>query len=69
MDQGYTLKLQPQTGRRLNPGQREGITQRIYLHGVEHGKGDQVKMRWKCSYLLGGRSMNEQGEIASLGIL
>ncbi|QSZ31457.1 hypothetical protein DSL72_001022 [Monilinia vaccinii-corymbosi] len=65
---GYTLKLQPQSGRRLHPRQNSGITQKIYLQGVEHGKGDQVKMRWKCSYLIGTRNSNEQGEIASLGI-
>ncbi|KAK6592452.1 VHS domain-containing protein [Botrytis cinerea] len=65
---GYTLRLQPQSGRRLNPHQESGITQKIYLQGVEHGKGDQVKMRWKCSYKLGAQNSNEQGEIASLGI-
>ncbi|RAL59990.1 hypothetical protein DID88_000616 [Monilinia fructigena] len=65
---GYTLKLLPQSGRRLNPRQNSGITQKIYLQGVEHGKGDQVKMRWKCSYQVGTQNSNEQGEIASLGI-
>ncbi|KAF7912112.1 uncharacterized protein EAF01_001133 [Botrytis porri] len=65
---GFTLRLQPQSGRRLDPHQNSGITQKIYLQGVEHGKGDQVKMRWKCSYKLGAQNSNEQGEIASLGI-
>ncbi|ESZ89654.1 hypothetical protein SBOR_9958 [Sclerotinia borealis F-4128] len=65
---GYTLQLQPQSGRRLNPRQNLGITQKIYLQGVEHGKGDQVKMRWKCSYQLGAQNSNEQGEIPNLGI-
>ncbi|TGO46229.1 hypothetical protein BOTNAR_0601g00010 [Botryotinia narcissicola] len=41
---GYTLRLQPQSGWRLNPHQISGITQKIYLQGVEHGKGDQVKL-------------------------
>ncbi|KAA8566701.1 hypothetical protein EYC84_009234 [Monilinia fructicola] len=58
---GYTLKLLPQSGRRLNPRQNSGITQKIYLQGVEHGKGDQVKMRWKCSYQVGTQIWMEAG--------
>ncbi|KAM3081252.1 ARF-binding protein [Clarireedia jacksonii] len=65
---GYTLRLQPQSGRRLDPRQQNGITQKIHLQGVESGKGDQVKMRWKCSYRLGVQPVGEQGEIASLGV-
>ncbi|CAG8950825.1 hypothetical protein HYFRA_00003041 [Hymenoscyphus fraxineus] len=64
----YTLKLQPQSGRRLNAHEQSGISQQIFLHGVEPGQGDSVKLRWKASYKLGPQLINEQGEIASLGI-
>ncbi|EKG10670.1 VHS domain-containing protein [Macrophomina phaseolina MS6] len=65
---GYTLKLQPQSGRLLQPNQQNGITQNIDLHGVERGKGSAVKMRWKASYMLGPERKEEQGEISSLGV-
>jgi len=39
-----------------------------YLQGVEQGKGDTVKLRWKASYKINGLPVNEQGEISSLGI-
>lgn len=67
-EQGYTLKLQPQSGRMLQPNQQNGITQNIHLHGVERGKGSAVKMRWKASYMLGPERKEEQGEISSLGV-
>ncbi|RFU35437.1 hypothetical protein B7463_g903, partial [Scytalidium lignicola] len=65
---GFTLKLQPQSGRNLSPLQKDGIRQTIYLNGVEEGKTDHVKMRWKISYLAGSTPINEQGEIPALGI-
>ncbi|SZF03518.1 unnamed protein product [Blumeria hordei] len=65
---GYQLKLQPQSGRQLKPYERDGVTQVIKLLGVEHGKGDAVRLRWKTSYTIGSRPVSEQGEIASLGI-
>jgi ADP-ribosylation factor-binding protein GGA len=66
--QGYSLKLVPQSGRQLNPREQGGVTQVIYLNGVEQGKGDSVKLRWKASYKVGAQPINEQGEISSLGI-
>jgi ADP-ribosylation factor-binding protein GGA len=66
--QGYSLKLQPQTGRRLSPHEKGGVKQVIHLHGVEQGKGDSVKLRWKASYKVGVQQVHEQGEIPSLGI-
>jgi len=45
-----------------------GITQIIQLHGVEPGKGQSVKVRWKASYWLGEEHREEQGEISSLGV-
>jgi len=65
---GYSLKLTPQSGRRLQPHEQAGVKQVIHLHGVEQGKGDTVKLRWKASYKLGVQPVNEQGEITSLGI-
>lgn len=65
---GYSLKLQPQTGRRLQPHEQGGVKQVIHLNGVEQGKGDSVKLRWKASYKVGTQPVNEQGEISSLGI-
>lgn len=64
----YTLKLQPQSGRRLQPHEHGGVKQTIYLNGVEPGKGDSVRLRWKVSYKVGEQPINEQGEISSLGI-
>jgi len=65
---GYSIKLQPQTGRRLQPHEQAGVKQIIYLNGVEHGKGDSVKLRWKASYKIGEQEVREHGEIGSLGI-
>lgn len=68
MNKGYTLHLQPQSGRVLGPNQQNGITQTIRLEGVERGKGMSVKMRYRASYSLAGTVTNEQGEIVGLGI-
>ena len=62
------MQLQPQSGRYLQPRQTAGITQAITLNGVDQGKGETVKLRWKASYKLGSQPVNEQGEISSLGI-
>jgi len=66
--QGYTLKLEPQSGRSLSPQQQNGITQTIRVQGVEQGKGNVVKMRWRASYSLAGQVVNEQGAIEGLGV-
>ena len=67
--QGYTLKLEPQSGQNLKPQQIDGITQTIRLQGVEPGHGNNVKLRWKVSYSLAGQARNEQGELTSLGMM
>jgi ADP-ribosylation factor-binding protein GGA len=64
----YQLKLEPQSGRNLAPSQRDGITQVISLLGVEQGKGEGVRMRWKAGYLVGGERKEEMGEVSGLGI-
>jgi ADP-ribosylation factor-binding protein GGA len=66
--QNFTLSLEPQTGRTLAPKQVSGITQTIRVVGVERGKGGQVKMRWKASYLLGTEKKEEQGEVSNFGV-
>lgn len=65
---GYTLGLQPQSGRNLQPNQKGGITQQIRLHGHMLGTGKPVKVRWKASYWLGGSQREESGEIPNLGL-
>lgn len=66
--QGYTLKLDPQSGRSLAPSQQNGITQTIRVQGVERGAGKSVKLRWRASYSLAGQVVNEQGAIEGLGV-
>ncbi|KAL8867137.1 MAG: hypothetical protein Q9174_005855, partial [Haloplaca sp. 1 TL-2023] len=62
----YTLNLTPQSGRTLQPKQQNGITQPIEVNGVPRGSGNNVKMRWKASYKLGGEAKMDQGEKASV---
>lgn len=66
---GYTLQLTPQSGRTLQPKQQNGVTQPIEVKGVPKGSGNNVKMRWKASYKLGGEMKMEQGEVPPLGII
>jgi hypothetical protein len=60
--------MEPQSGRTLQPLQSQGISQVIYLNGVEYGKGAAVKMRWRLSYKVGTEPKFEQGEIPALGV-
>lgn len=62
------MKLTPQTGRKLQPFQSDGITQPIEIHGAVKGQTDKVKIRWKASYKAGGEARQEQGEVPPLGI-
>lgn len=61
--------MEPQSGVKLSPNQTDGIFQVIRLNGVPRGQGGNVKMRWKVGYQVGGKGMQEMGEIASLGVL
>ncbi|KAF1956514.1 VHS-domain-containing protein [Byssothecium circinans] len=65
---GAQLQLEPQTGVALAPNQQNGVTQNIRLNGVQRGSGNNIKMRWKVAYSLGGQQKNEMGEIPSLGV-
>ena len=62
------MKLTPQTGRKLQPMQKDGITQPIEIHGAAKGQAEKVKVRWKASYKAAGEARQEQGEVPPLGI-
>ncbi len=64
----YQLKLTPQSGRKLQPLQSDGITQPIEMHGVARAQAEKVKIRWKASYKAAGEARQEQGEAPPLGI-
>jgi ADP-ribosylation factor-binding protein GGA len=66
--QGYTLQLRPQSGRDIGPQQQHGVQQEMLLDGVENGRGDTVKMRFKVSYRVGGEAREEQGMVPALGV-
>jgi len=68
VSKGFQLKMEPQSGRDLAPGQREGIKQAIRLLGVPVGEGGKVKMRWKVGYVLAGQRKEEMGEVGALGL-
>lgn len=40
----------------------------MQLDGIDPGKGNSVKIRFKVSYQLGGESKEEQGMVPPLGI-
>ncbi|KAF3394455.1 ADP-ribosylation factor-binding protein GGA2 [Penicillium rolfsii] len=64
----YTLQLRPQSGREIAPQQQYGVKQEMVLDGIENGKGNSVKIRFKVSYRLGAEACEEQGMVPSLGI-
>ena len=68
VSKGTTLKMEPQSSRKIDPNTRAGVTQVIRLFGVEQGKGGQVKVRWKVGFMIGGVAREEMGEVANLGI-
>ncbi|MCJ1337151.1 hypothetical protein MMC09_002430 [Bachmanniomyces sp. S44760] len=66
--QGFSIQLTPQSGRTLQPYQKDGITQPIEIHGVQRGQSNTVKMRWKASYKAAGHLRQEQGEVSQLNV-
>jgi ADP-ribosylation factor-binding protein GGA len=68
VSKGYKLKMEPQSGRDLAPGQKAGIRQAILLLNVPSGEGGKVKMRWKVGYVIAGRREEDMGEVAALGV-
>ena len=64
----YTLQLKPQSSRELAPKTRHAVQQEILLNGVPVGRGNQVKMRFKVAYELGGQPQGQQGTVPPLGV-
>jgi hypothetical protein len=67
-NQAYTLHLKPQTGRDIAPQQQQGVSQEMVLDGVDSGKGNSVKIRFKVAYKVGGEAREEQGMVPALGV-
>ncbi|CDM33686.1 hypothetical protein DTO006G1_4439 [Penicillium roqueforti] len=68
VEKSYTLQLRPQSGRDIAPQQQNGVQQEMLIDGVDAGKGNSVKIRFKVSYKLGGEAREEQGMVPPLGI-
>ncbi|KAJ5084474.1 hypothetical protein NUU61_009053 [Penicillium alfredii] len=68
VEKSYTLQLRPQSGRDIAPLQQNGVQQEMLLDGIDTGKGNSVKLRFKVSYKIGGEAREEQGMVPSLGI-
>jgi hypothetical protein len=67
VSKGYSLTMEPQSGRDLAPRQTGGIRQVIRVQ-VPAGEGAKVKMRWKVGYKVGGVGKEEMGEVSQLGV-
>ncbi|KAE8141982.1 VHS domain-containing protein [Aspergillus pseudotamarii] len=68
VEKAYNLQLRPQSGRDIAPLQVNGVQQEMLVSGVESGKGNSIKMRFKVSYRVGNEQKEEQGMVPSLGI-
>ncbi|KAL1968916.1 hypothetical protein VTN77DRAFT_1277 [Rasamsonia byssochlamydoides] len=68
VERAYTLQLRPQSGRDIAPLQQHGIRQEMFIDGVDAGKGNSVKIRFKVSYRIGGDLKEDQGMVPPLGI-
>lgn len=44
------------------------MKQEMVLDGIDNGKGNSVKIRFKVSYRLGAEAREEQGMVPALGI-
>ncbi|KAL3494611.1 VHS domain-containing protein [Aspergillus germanicus] len=68
VEKAYTLHLRPQSGREIAPLQTNGVQQEMLIDGIDLGKGNSVKIRFRVSYRLGNESKEEQGMVPALGI-
>ncbi|KAJ5954843.1 hypothetical protein N7501_009122 [Penicillium viridicatum] len=68
VEKSYTLQLRPQSGRDIAPQQQNGVQQEMLIDGIDVGKGNSVKIRFKVSYKLGSEAREEQGMVPPLGI-
>lgn len=63
------LQLRPQSGRDIAPQQQNGVQQEMLIDGIDVGKGNSVKIRFKVSYQLGSEAHEEHGMVPPLGIV
>ncbi|BCS24646.1 VHS domain protein [Aspergillus puulaauensis] len=68
VEKAYTLHLRPQSGRDIGPLQANGVQQEMLIDGIDMGKGNAVKIRFRVSYRLGSETKEEQGMVPALGI-
>ncbi|KAL4881430.1 VHS domain-containing protein [Aspergillus karnatakaensis] len=68
VEKAYTLHLRPQSGREIAPLQSNGIQQEMLIDGIDLGKGNSVKIRFRVSYKLNNKPKEEQGMVPALGI-
>ncbi|KAK2849607.1 hypothetical protein FQN49_005589 [Arthroderma sp. PD_2] len=68
IEKAYTLQLRPQSGRDIAPYQKIGVQQQLQMDGVEPGKGNSVRLRYKVSYKVGSELNESDGLVPSLGI-
>lgn len=53
------LRLLPQTGSTLGGFVNEGVTQEAYIDGISAAAEDAIKMKWKVTYNVDGKSAEE----------
>ncbi|KAL4956933.1 VHS domain-containing protein [Aspergillus filifer] len=68
VEKSYTLHLRPQSGRDITPLQTNGVQQEMLIDGIDMGKGNAVKIRFRVSYRVGAETKEEQGMVPALGI-
>jgi ADP-ribosylation factor-binding protein GGA len=59
------LKLQPQSGRTLEPQQTRGVVQsmEVWHANDKSRKVNAIKLRWRLSYRLGEEMKTDMGEV------
>ncbi|CAK7228378.1 ARF-binding protein [Sporothrix curviconia] len=62
---GFELKLQPQSGRHLDPLQTRGVIQTMKVsHATDKSRRvETVKLRWRLAYKLGAEAKTDMGEV------
>ncbi|KAI0397932.1 ADP-ribosylation factor-binding protein GGA2 [Xylariaceae sp. FL0594] len=62
---GYELQLEPQSGRVLQPLQKDGVTQSVLVWhtGDRSRRVDSARLRWRVSYRLVNEARTEMGSI------
>ncbi|KAF3491288.1 VHS domain-containing protein [Arthroderma uncinatum] len=68
IEKAYSLQLRPQSGRDIAPYQKIGVQQQLQMDGIEPGKGNTVRLRYKVSYKIGQELNESDGLVPSLGI-